>query len=360
MPLAVLVLGLLVVFPGLVAAAVWLRIRAKNALRDRFLGAVRQDLRDAGFEPLGDDIFRREGRGATIEASTNPLFGRGFSLRLAAWSGTIHEFELRRGKPVPAEFAAFKPLLDRWESAGKMYVDCYAAGVTTDPRVSEDLKALIEIARLPLARTVRGGTFTYREGFEDKIPQWHWRHDQRPKLPKDVHRYCFSYWQDGPLLNPVIARVLWELSGTAHRYILSDTEDLRFLEFAFERRDIACWGALLELMKPEMAVAADLRTDGEFFGGLLAARELPDGFEREGMPRTRFHDAAIKVLRKVDFYARRLYDDEFSWFSGEYEIISVAPLDVRGTVSRIATEIGAQVMDIDRRFHKRLVVPLDY
>ena len=58
--------------------------------------------------------------------------------------------------------------------------------------------------------------------------------------------------------------------------------------------------------------------------------------------------------------ARRLYDDEFSWFSGEYEIISVMPLDVRGTISRIATEIGAQVMDIDRRFHKRLVVPLGY
>ena len=360
MPVVAVVLGLLVVLPGLIAAAIFFRIRAKNKLLEKFLWAIRDHLRGAGFEPLGDDLFRKNGRGAKIEASTNPLFGSGYSLRLAAWSGTIHEFELHRGKPVPAEFAAFKPLLDRWESAGKMFVDCYAAGVTTDPRVSEDLKTLMELAKVPLSKTYRGGTFTYREGFEEKVPQWHWRHDQRPKLPKTVNRYCFSYWQDGPLLNPVIMRVLWELSGALHRYVISDTEDLRFLEYAFERRDIACWGALLELMKPEMPVAADLRTDGEFFGGLLVAKELPDGFEREGMPRTKFHDAAIKVIRKVDFYARRLYDDEFSWFSGEYEIISVAPLDVRGTLARIATEMGAQVMDIDRRFHKRLVVPLNY
>lgn len=360
MPLAVIVLGVLVVFPGLIGVAIWLRLRAKDRLRDAYLVEVREDLRAAGYEPVGDNTFRKGGRAGKVEASTNPLLGRGFSVRLASWSDTLHEFELQRGKPVPPEFDAFKSLLARWESAGKMYIDCYAAGVTHDPRVSADMTRLFELARIPLTRTYRGGTFTYREGFEAKIPQWQWRHDQRPKLPKDVHRYCFSYWQDGPLLNPVIMRVLWELAGGAHRYLISDTEDLRFLEYGFERRDIACWGALLELMKPEMPVAADLRTDGEFFGGLLVAKELPDGFEREGMPRTTFHDAAIKVLRKVDFYARRLYDDEFSWFSGEYEIISVAPLDVRGTIARIATEIGAQVMDIDRRFHKRLVVPLGY
>ncbi|HEV3028760.1 MAG TPA: hypothetical protein VG457_14370 [Planctomycetota bacterium] len=360
MPLAAIVLGLLVGFPGLIVAAIWLRLRAKDRLRDDYLDAVREDLRGAGFEPVGDNLYRLNGRGAMVEASTNPLFGRGFSVRLASWSSTIHEFELRRGKPVAPEFEAFKPLLARWESAGKMYVDCYAAGITDDPRVSADVSSLVEIAKIPLTRIYRGGAFTYREGFEAKIPQWQWRHDQRPKLPKDVHRYCFSYWQDGPLLNPVILRVLWELSGDSHRYHLSDAADLRFLEFAFERRDMDRRGALLELMKPEMPVAADLRTDGEFFGGLLVAKEPPPGFEQEGLPRTKFHDTAIQALRKVDFYARRLYDDEFSWYSGEYEIISLAPLDVRGTISRIATEIGAQVMDIDRRFHKRLVVPLGY
>ena len=117
---------------------------------------------------------------------------------------------------------------------------------------------------------------------------------------------------------------------------------------------------MLELQNPDMPVAADLLTDGEFFGGLLVAKDLPEGFESEQMPKVGFHDAAIKAFRKCDFYARRLFDDEFSWFSGEYEIVSARPLDVRGVLSRIATDIGAQVMDIDRRFNKRIVVPLNY
>ena len=182
----------------------------------------------------------------------------------------------------------------------------------------------------------------------------------RPKLPKDVKRFCFSYWQDSPLLNPVVMRVLWELAGESHRYIITDTEDLRFLDYGFSRREIACWGALVELMKPDMPVAADLLTDGEFFGGMLVAKELPPGFESEEMPRIEFHEAAVKVLRKCDFYARRLYDFENAWYSGEYEILTVYPLDVRGAVDRMAKALGAQVMEIDRRFHKRLVKPLDW
>ena len=175
-----------------------------------------------------------------------------------------------------------------------------------------------------------------------------------------MNRYCFSYWNDSPLLNPLILRVLWELSGDSRKFFISSTEDLRFLEYGFNRSDLARWGALLELKNPDMPVAADLLTDGEFFGGLLVAKELPEGFETEQMPKVRFHDTAINAFRKCDFYARRLFDDEFSWFSGEYEIVSARPLDVRGTLSRIATEIGGQVMDIDRRFNKRIVVPLNY
>jgi hypothetical protein len=241
-----------------------------------------------------------------------------------------------------------------------MFTECYAAGVTDDPRLSPTLGRLLELSAVPLSKSWRGGTFTFREGFEAKVPQWHWRHDQRPKLPRDVHRYCVSYWQEGPLLNPVLMRVLWELSGTGRRFFITPTEDLRFLEFGFGSREIASQGALVELMKPEMPVAADLLTDGEFFGGLLVAKEPPTGFEAKEMPKVEFHDAAIRALRTCDFYARRLFDDEASWFSGEVEIVSVAPLDVRGVVSRVAADVGAQVMDIDRRFHKRIVVPLDY
>jgi hypothetical protein len=356
MPLAVPVLLVLVVLPALIFGIVWLRIRVKEKLKERYYWDMVKDLREAGIEPVDYGVFR----GGKIDLSINPLFRRGFTVRVAAWSNTIHDQELQRGKPVPPEFEKFKPLLQRWESAGKMVTECYAAGVTDDPKLSSTFKELLELSKVPISKTYKGGTFTYREGFEPNVPQWHWRHDQRPKLPKDAKRYCFSYWQDGPLLNPVIMRVLWELSGDGRRFFISSTEDLRFLEYGFERRDIACWGALLELKHPDMPVAADLLTDGEFFGGLLVAKDEPKGFESEQMPRMFFHEAAIKVLRKCDFYARRLFDDENSWYSGEVEIVSTRPLDVRGTLSRIATEIGAQVMDIDRRFNKRIVVPLNY
>ena len=360
MPLVVPVLLVLVVLPALVFGIVWLRIRLKEKKLHAYLDKARDEMKAAGIEPLGDGTFRCDGRGGKVEATTNPLFARGFSVRVAAWSDTIHEQELRRGKPVPAEFERFKPLLQKWDSAGKMFTECYAAGVTDDPTLSTTFKQLLELSKVPISKTYRGGTFTFREGFEATVPQWHWRHDQRPRLPKDVNRYCFSYWNDSPLLNPLILRVLWDLSRDSRRFFISSTEDLRFLEYGFNRRDFARWGALLELQNPDMPVAADLLTDGEFFGGLLVAKDLPEGFESEQMPKVGFHDAAIKAFRKCDFYARRLFDDEFSWFSGEYEIVSARPLDVRGVLSRIATDIGAQVMDIDRRFNKRIVVPLNY
>jgi hypothetical protein len=360
MPVAVVVLVVLFVIPGLIGLAIWLQLKSKEKRLARYLAEAREELAAAGAEPLGDGLYRWNDRAGKIDASTNPLFGRGFSIRVAAWSDTIHEFELKRGRPVPAEFRRFAPLLERWDSAGKMVTECYAAGVTENPRLSATFRALLELSGEPLSKAWRGGTFTYREGFEEKVPQWHWRHDQRPKLPKDVKRYCFSYWQDGPLLNPGVLRVLWELSGSGARHFITPVEDLRFLEYGFGRRDLVRRGALVELLKPDMPVAADLLTDGEFFGGLLVAKEPPPGFESEQMPKVRHHDAAIQALRRCDFYARRLFDDEFAWFSGEYEIVSAAALDVRGVLARVAAELGGQVMDIDRRFHKRIVVPLNY
>jgi hypothetical protein len=261
---------------------------------------------------------------------------------------------------VPEEFKSFAPLLERWESAGKLHTECYAAGVVEGPPLAEDIRALEEIAKLPISKPWKGGIFTIREGFEKDVPQWHWRHDQRPKLPPDVKRFCVSYWTGSPLLNPPLVRLFTLLADGSPMYYISDTEDLSFLELTYQRRDIACWGAILELKNPDMPVAADLHTDGGFFGGLLVAKDRPPGFEREGMPKRLFHDAAIKVLRKCFFYARRLWDDEFSWYSGEYEIISAYPIDVRAAVAKVAGEIGAQVMEIDRRFHKRLVKPLEF
>ena len=353
-------IAVLVLLPVAVALAVWRRLRWKEKAMTAFYWEVQKVFTGAGWEPLGYGKYRRAMKGFKFELSTNPLFARGFTIRLAAWSSTIHEFELKRGKPVPEEFKAYAPLLERWASAGKMFTECYAAGVIDTPPAAGDLELLAELAKQPLEKTWRGGTFTIREGFEKTVPQWHWRHDQRPKLPKDVTRYCVSYWNDSPLLNPPLVRLFTTLADGAPMYYMSDTEDLSYLEYAFQRRDIACWGALLELKNPAMPVAADLHTDGGFFGGLLVAKERPEGFEVEGMPARVFHDAAIKALRKCYVYIRRLWDDEFSWYSGEYEIVSAYPVDVRGAVAKLASEMGAQVLEIDRRFHKRIVRPLEH
>ena len=353
-------IAVLVLLPVAAIAATWLRRRWKEKAMEPFTGEVQKVFTAAGWEPMGHGRYRRDMRGFKFELSTNPLFARGFTLRLAAWSSTIHEFELKRGRPVPGEFTAYAPLLERWASAGKMFTECYAAGVVEGPPAAEDIELLAGLARQPLEKTWRGGTFTIREGWEKGVPQWHWRHDQRPKLPRDASRFCVSYWNESPLLNPPLLRLFTRLAGDAPMYYLSDTEDLSFLQYAFERRDLACRGALLELKNPAMPVAADLHTDGGFFGGLLVARELPEGFEVEGMPSRLFHDAAIKVLRKCFLYARRLWDDEFAWYSGEYEIVSAYPVDVRGAVTALAAEMGAQVLEIDRRFHKRIVRPLEH
>lgn len=353
-------LAVLILLPAAAILLVWRRIKWKEKAMSAFFWEVQKVIVSDGFEPLGWGKYRKEGGGFKFDLSTNPLFARGFTLRLAAWSGTLHEFELMRGRPVPEEFQAFAPLLERWETAGKMFSEVYAAGVVDQPPLLSDVQALARLARTPVSKSWKGGIFTIREGFEKDVPQWHWRHDQRPKLPKDVRRFCVSYWTGSPLLNPPLVRLFTELAEGSPMYYLSDTEDLSFLELAFERRDIACWGALLELKNPDMPVATDLHTDGGFFGGLLVAKDLPEGFEREGMPRRLFHDAAIKVFRKCFFYARRLWDDEFSWYSGEYEILSAYPLGVREKLAKIASGMGAQVMEIDRRFHKRLVKPLEY
>jgi len=352
--------AVLVLLPAAVILAVWLRLKWKERAMDAFSGEVQKVFTGAGWEPVGPGRYRRDLRGFKFELSTNPLLARGFTIRLAAGSTTLHDFELRRGRPVPEEFESYAPLLERWPSAGKMFTDCYAAGVFDRPPPAGDIEFLAGLAELPLEKTFRGGTFTIREGFEKNVPQWHWRHDQRPKLPEDARRFCISYWTGSPLLNPPLIRLFTLLAAGSPMYYLSDAEDLSCLEDAFGREGISRTGAVVELRNPAMPVAADLHTDGRFFGGLLVAPERPVGFEAGGMPRRLFHDAALKALGKCLLYARRLWDDEFSWYSGEYEIVCPRPLDVQGTVAKLATEMGSQVLEIDRRFNKRIVQPLEH
>jgi hypothetical protein len=351
---------LTVLVPAIFLWLGWRRYRSKIRGMDGFYWAVQDSIRDAGFVPIGEGWLHRDWKGLRFSLHPNPLFRKGYTLRVGAFSDTLHDFELARGRPVPPEFAAFAPLLERWESCGKHNLEVWAAGVTERTDVGPDAAKLWELARLPIAREFKGGTITFREDFEADCPQNHWRHDLRAKLPQNVRRYCVSYWQDDPLITLPIARFLYDLAGESRIFTFSDTEDLRFLEMSFERRDIAIWGTLVELKKPEMLAAADQHTDGGFFGGCLAARELPAALEGEEIPKFRYHEAALKVWRKCDFYARRLFDFESSWYTGEYEILTVYPIDIRGAVDRMAKSLGAQVLEIDRRFHKRLVKPLDW
>jgi hypothetical protein len=350
----------LVLLPIGVLLAVWIRTRQKERAMAAFASAVQRVFIDSGWEALGESRFRRAGRGAKFELSTNPLFSHACTVRLAAYSSTLHEFELKRGAPVPEEFRPFAPLLERWDSAGKMFTECYVAGVTGHPPAAGDLETLAGIARLPIEKTWTGGTFTIREGFEEKVPQWHWRHDQRPRLSGDTRRYCVSYWTGSPLLNPPLIRLFMRLADGCPMHYMTDSTDLSFLELAFGPGTLVRKGTLVEFHDPSMPVAADLHEDGSFFGGILVAPEPPEGFEERGLSRRTFHDAALRVFRKCQLYIRRLWDDEFSWFSGEYEILSERAIDVRGAVARLASEMGAQVLEIDRRFHRRIVQPLEY
>lgn len=139
---------------------------------------------------------------------------------------------------------------------------------------------------------------------------------------------------------------------------LTPAESLSFIEEGFGK-PAAVQGHLVELA-PDMAVAADQYLDGEFFSGLLVPLPGEEAAVRERFAREtrfRFHDAAVDLLPRLAFYARRLYDDEFSWFSGEYEIVS-AHLDdsaVRAALEETAAESGATVKEIERPFSFKLL-----
>src|ERR1041384_8019146 len=120
--------AILILLPIVVLLIVWRRIRWKERAMRAFYWEVQKVIVAEGWEARGEGTYRKGSRGFKFDLSTNPLFGRGFLLRRAAWSPTMHEVELRRGRPVPEEFKSFAPLLERWESAGKLHTECYAAG----------------------------------------------------------------------------------------------------------------------------------------------------------------------------------------------------------------------------------------
>jgi hypothetical protein len=359
MPVGPLVLFVLLGLPGLIALGLVLRIRAKERRRDAWRARVGERFLRAGAERAGPDLYRRDGRVARLQASTNPLLGDAFTVRLSAYSDSVDEFELRKGRPVPEGREAFAALLDRWDTAGKQGVECVLAAVTAREDLEEDLRALVGLAKRPCGRAYQGGVFTYREGFEPDCPQVHWRHDLRAKLPPGVRRACISYWADGPLLNPVLLRVLAELAPGLKSYFVTDVTDLDFLRHAFGAERVREHGTLVELDPVDPPWAADLTTDGRFFGGLFSAAAPPPGFDGR-VPPWEWLERAIAALPSTACFVRRLDDDERAWYSGEYEILSLEPLPVRRAIETVALEIGATAMVIERRFNKRMVLPRNW
>jgi hypothetical protein len=378
--------------PALAGLAIWLRIRAKRAALDKFLSSF-----DRRMEMVGDRRFRWNGRTYRLDASLNPLFSGSFGLRLSTFCDSVLEFEIRRARNVPVtlpEAIRADPLFqgcaldapsaeeparylkevrealarsfpERWGAFSKMHCELvlsanrFQAEGWDDAALLGDLETLASLARVPAWREPRGGTWTYRSGFERGIAEWHWKPDQRARLPEGTRRWCVSCWSDNAYLNRPLVRFLRTLAGPAAALWLTPAKELGFLEEGFGR-PAEVRGSLVDLEPPEMAVAADQYLDGEFFAGFLAAppeeaAPVRDRFATE--TRFRFHDAAIDLLPRLRFYARRLYDDEFSWFSGEYEIVSaeLEEGEVRGALESIAKEFGATVKEIDRPFSFKLL-----
>jgi hypothetical protein len=195
--------------------------------------------------------------------------------------------------------------------------------------------------------------WTIREGFEPHPAVFHWKPEQRAALPEGAKRWCVSAWYDNSYLNLPLARLLWTLAAGRPACFVTAVWSLDFLVHGFGE-PAAVIGRVARLPRPEMAVAADQFLDGEFFAHFVAG-EPESAFN--GALKVYFHDIAIAQLPAARFIARRLYDDEFSWFSGEVEIVSTQLTDdeVRGAFAKLAEEYGARVVEIERPFSFKLL-----
>jgi hypothetical protein len=385
-----LILGI----PAAAAVAVVLRIRSKRDARDRFVATLRGRLAEMGAEGFDGDRFRWKGRVFRFAADINPLFSSAFDLRLSTFCDSVLEFEVRRARHVPRELpeplrsdplfrgcaldapspveparylASVRPHLAgsfpaRWAAFSKMHCELVLSANRFAPEgwdPQADLEALAAMAGVPAWREPKGGTWTYRLGFEPHQAEWHWKPDQRKRLPEGTRRELVSAWADNAYLDRALVRFLTRLAAGRPMFWLTPSEGLSFLEEGFGR-PAKVSGHLVELDPPEMAVAADQYLDGEFFSGLLVPLPGEEQAVRERFAsetRFRFHDAAIDLLPRLAFYARRLYDDEFSWFSGEYEIVSARLEEsaVRAVLQETAAEFGATVKEIERPFSFKLL-----
>lgn len=359
--LAVAILfGVLIVGYG---ALLWAS-RRKNRERLAFLRRMDGLFADLGAEPLGGGAYRAGGRVYTVDADATPMLRRRVSIRLAMCAPGAVEFELKRADHVPRSIADHPfyrnyavvgadgaeeylrapdvaetlaaTLPGRWGAFSHHYVErvLYANLFDHADYGADDLRRdLAALARLggEVPRRDLPERVTLRHGFEPDVPRWHWTPEDLARHVPGLTRVCVSAWAGSPLLNATLLRLFDALAGGAPISFMPTRPTPDELLWAYDDPD---------------PVAADHFMDGAFFGGLVAGAPAPD------VPLYARHRAALDALGDALFYARRLRDDEDSWFAGEYEILSRRLTAAK--IEEAVRALGLPVVVIDRPFSPKL------
>jgi hypothetical protein len=370
------------------AAALLIRWNARYKLREEIEGRIRALLAALGARDLDGRVWSYEGRRVQVEVEAPGLFGGPLSLTVAMFTDRVGEFYVRRAGGLPAvalpalaedefyrdysiEGRAGPALQDylrspevrevlrramagRWRVFGKGFVILYFSDNVFDARRLDEeelrlaLRALRHLDR-PAEEPLRGGAFTFRSGFEPDLPPWHWTPEARQRLPENALRVVVSYYHENPCLNEGLVEFFYELAAGSRRFFLTDERDLAFLGHAFGD-EVSIGDGVVESARLEPPAAADQYLDGGFFSAFVAADSIPEPLR--AARRHARHDAALASLGELKFYARRLLDDEASWFSGEYEVLTLATSveEIARALEKTAARREAKILPLDRRF----------
>jgi hypothetical protein len=197
----------------------------------------------------------------------------------------------------------------------------------------------------------------FRHGFEEGMPAWHWKEEDRRKLSARTCRCVVAYYDGHPYLNEVLMDLFSNLAGGKSLWFLVGDGSFEELGLAYPG-GFSREGRVVECRLSDVAIAGDWATDGEFFQGLVVG----DDGERvkrtfAGAAKYELHERAIGGLGEADVYVRRLFDDEHAWYSGEYEVLSTR-LDVENVesvVHQVARRFGARVVPLEHMFTPKLL-----
>lgn len=379
--LGFLVLGLL----ALVA-----RLRASLASAEGGRRAIESLLEEIGAKRLDEETWEWNGRRYRVDCELPGLAGGPARVRLALYTPRSGQLTVSRASGLPVRFspklgahpfyreywiegvpqsaieefllqpdvaALLSHLLPgRWKSFGKRVVELYLAGNEQDPSnwTREEIQAaLVTLARLDQPwRDPNPRVITFRSGFEEDLLPWHWTGEQVASLPEETRRIVISLYEGGPLLNEGLVRIFQELGGGPGVF-LTPAGDLFFLRHAFgdcfERE-----GRVFRSSIPAVPAAADAYLEGKFFGGFAAVSQAPKRWRT--LAPHEFDRALREHLSEARLIARRLWDEEGAWYSGEYELLTVRMTDeeILGGLERAATALGARIVEIESRFHPKM------